>query len=270
MEADLTTLGKIIGGGLPVAAYGGSATIMDRVAPLGPVYQAGTLAGNPLAMRAGIATLDQLSAPGLYERIEKLAATLVTGIREALRTEKIPGHLNAIGSLATLFSPRVPSTIILTQKVRHEALHQYCNMPNAAYSLLRSLKLLYLRRSQRIRYRSCRESSQESLDKSLRLKRNGPCPKSKSTVMESTEIIHWFARVQTISILANLWQSPPRWSSRPHRRGSVNAQAIDVWATIARTSVCMRFAAAHLLGTVTTLDKEKLLLREISNELSAT
>jgi len=108
MEADLTTLGKIIGGGLPVAAYGGSATIMDRVAPLGPVYQAGTLAGNPLAMRAGIATLDQLSAPGLYERIEKLAATLVTGIREALRTERIPGHLNAIGSLATLFFTQDP------------------------------------------------------------------------------------------------------------------------------------------------------------------
>jgi glutamate-1-semialdehyde 2,1-aminomutase len=108
IEADLTTLGKIIGGGLPVAAYGGSATIMDRVAPLGPVYQAGTLAGNPLAMRAGIATLDQLSAPGLYERIEKLAATLVTGIREALREEKIPGHLNAIGSLATLFFTQDP------------------------------------------------------------------------------------------------------------------------------------------------------------------
>jgi glutamate-1-semialdehyde 2,1-aminomutase len=103
IEADLTTLGKIIGGGLPVAAYGGSAVIMDRVAPLGPVYQAGTLAGNPLAMRAGIATLDQLSAPGLYERIEKLAAKLVASIRETLRAEKIPGHVNAIGSLATLF-----------------------------------------------------------------------------------------------------------------------------------------------------------------------
>ena len=103
IEADLTTLGKIIGGGLPVAAYGGSATIMDRVAPLGPVYQAGTLAGNPLAMRAGIATLDQLSASGLYERIERLASTLVGAIREALRAEKIAGHVNAIGSLATLF-----------------------------------------------------------------------------------------------------------------------------------------------------------------------
>jgi glutamate-1-semialdehyde 2,1-aminomutase len=103
IEADLTTLGKIIGGGLPAAAYGGSAAIMDRVAPLGPVYQAGTLAGNPLAMRAGIATLEQLSAPGVYERIEKLAATLAGSIRETLRVEKISGHVNAIGSLATLF-----------------------------------------------------------------------------------------------------------------------------------------------------------------------
>ncbi len=103
IEADLTTLGKIIGGGLPVAAYGGNAAIMDRVAPLGPVYQAGTLAGNPLAMRAGIATLDQLSTPGLYEHIEKLAATLVGAVRETLRAEKIAGHVNAIGSLATLF-----------------------------------------------------------------------------------------------------------------------------------------------------------------------
>jgi glutamate-1-semialdehyde 2,1-aminomutase len=81
---------------------------MDRVAPLGPVYQAGTLAGNPLAMRAGIATLDQLSAPGLYERIEKLAATLVAAIRETLRAEKIAGHVNAIGSLATLFFTQQP------------------------------------------------------------------------------------------------------------------------------------------------------------------
>jgi glutamate-1-semialdehyde 2,1-aminomutase len=103
IAADLTTLGKIIGGGLPVASYGGRAEIMDRVAPLGPVYQAGTLAGNPLAMRAGIATLDQLSAPGLYERIEKLAATLVGKIRETIQAEKIPAQINSIGSLATLF-----------------------------------------------------------------------------------------------------------------------------------------------------------------------
>src|ERR1051326_6622798 len=108
IQADLTTLGKIIGGGLPVAAYGGSVAIMDRVAPLGPVYQAGTLAGNPLAMRAGIATLDQLSAAGLYERIQKLATILVMGIRQALRAENIPGQVNAIGSLATLFFAQDP------------------------------------------------------------------------------------------------------------------------------------------------------------------
>src|SRR3989449_367879 len=108
IEADLTTLGKIIGGGVPVAAYGGGAEIMDRVAPLGPVYQAGTLAGNPLAMRAGIATLDPLSAPGLYERIERLSATLVTAIRKTIQSEKLPAHVNAIGSLATLFFTQDP------------------------------------------------------------------------------------------------------------------------------------------------------------------
>jgi glutamate-1-semialdehyde 2,1-aminomutase len=110
IEADLTTLGKIIGGGLPVAAYGGSAAIMDRVAPLGPVYQAGTLAGNPLAMRAGIATLEQLSAPGLYERIEKLAATFVAALRETIKAEQIPAQVNAIGSLATVFFSQHPVT----------------------------------------------------------------------------------------------------------------------------------------------------------------
>src|SRR2546422_372614 len=108
IEADLTTLGKIIGGGVPVAAYGGAGAIVDHLAPLGPVYQAGTLAGNPLAMRAGIATLDPLSAPGLYERIEKLAATLVAAIRETIQSEELPAHVNAIGSLATLFFTQDP------------------------------------------------------------------------------------------------------------------------------------------------------------------
>jgi len=108
IEADLTTFGKIIGGGLPVAAYGGTAEIMDRVAPLGPVYQAGTLSGNPLAMRAGIATLDQLNKPGLYERIEKLSSAFVAGLREILRKEKIPAQVNAIASLSTLFFTETP------------------------------------------------------------------------------------------------------------------------------------------------------------------
>ena len=103
VQADLTTLGKIIGGGLPVAAYGGSAEIMNHVAPLGPVYQAGTLAGNPLAMSAGLATLKHLTHAGLYEDINEQARRLVAGMRQALAETGIPGQVNATGSLATLF-----------------------------------------------------------------------------------------------------------------------------------------------------------------------
>ncbi|HTT32179.1 MAG TPA: glutamate-1-semialdehyde 2,1-aminomutase [Methylomirabilota bacterium] len=103
IEADLTTLGKIIGGGVPVAAYGGRAELMNHVAPLGPVYQAGTLAGNPLAMRAGIAALKQLDKPGLYDEMTQLARQLVFGLRAELADAGIPAQINAIGSLATIF-----------------------------------------------------------------------------------------------------------------------------------------------------------------------
>jgi glutamate-1-semialdehyde 2,1-aminomutase len=103
VEADLTTFGKIIGGGVPVAAYGGRAELMNNVAPLGPVYQAGTLAGNPLAMSAGIATLKQLAAPGFYEAIEKRARRLADGLRGAAEKVGVAAQVNAIGSLATLF-----------------------------------------------------------------------------------------------------------------------------------------------------------------------
>src|SRR5882724_2635864 len=102
-DADITTLGKIIGGGLPVAAYGGSAELMNNVAPVGQIYQAGTLAGNPLAMAAGIATLKQLSVDGLYHRIAQHADRLATGLRKALVDTKIPGQINSTGSLSTLF-----------------------------------------------------------------------------------------------------------------------------------------------------------------------
>jgi glutamate-1-semialdehyde 2,1-aminomutase len=103
VEADLTILGKVIGGGLPVAAYGGPAELMNHVAPLGPIYQAGTLAGNPLAMSAGIATLKQLSAPGLYHAIAEKTDRLASGLRRALTDSKIPGQVNSTGSLSTLF-----------------------------------------------------------------------------------------------------------------------------------------------------------------------
>jgi glutamate-1-semialdehyde 2,1-aminomutase len=108
VEADLTTLGKIIGGGLPVAAYGGRAEIMNHVAPLGPVYQAGTLAGNPLAMAAGIATLKQLAGHGLYTKINERAPRLVEGLRAALAESGVAGQVNAMGSLATLFFTPAP------------------------------------------------------------------------------------------------------------------------------------------------------------------
>jgi glutamate-1-semialdehyde 2,1-aminomutase len=103
VDADLTTLGKIIGGGLPCAAYGGCADLMNHIAPLGPVYQAGTLAGNPLAMAAGIATLKQLSAEGLYHRIAEQGDRLASGLRKALADANIPGQVNNSGSLSTLF-----------------------------------------------------------------------------------------------------------------------------------------------------------------------
>src|SRR5205809_955753 len=103
VEADLTTLGKIIGGGVPVAAYGGRAELMNHVAPLGPVYQAGTLAGNPLAMRAGIAALKQLAEPRLYEEMTQLARRLVFGPRAERAAAGIPAQVNAIGSLSTVF-----------------------------------------------------------------------------------------------------------------------------------------------------------------------
>ena len=96
-------MGKIIGGGVPVAAYAGRAELMNNVAPLGPVYQAGTLAGNPLAMRAGIATLNELSKPGVYEGIDELAKKLVAGLRKALSDAGIPAQINSIGSLSTIF-----------------------------------------------------------------------------------------------------------------------------------------------------------------------
>jgi glutamate-1-semialdehyde 2,1-aminomutase len=110
VDADLTTLGKIIGGGLPVAAYGGRAALMNHVAPLGPVYQGGTLAGNPLAMRAGLATLKQLVAPRFYEELNRKAERLVAGLRAAVAQSKIPATINSIASLSTIFFNSEPVT----------------------------------------------------------------------------------------------------------------------------------------------------------------
>jgi len=107
MKPDLTCLGKIVGGGMPLALYGGRADVMRNVAPLGPVYQAGTLSGNPVAVSAGLATLDELS-PELYEKLDALGSRLQTGLERALRDGNTPGVVQRVGSMLTLFFHRGP------------------------------------------------------------------------------------------------------------------------------------------------------------------
>ncbi|MCH8190099.1 MAG: glutamate-1-semialdehyde 2,1-aminomutase [Chloroflexi bacterium] len=107
---DLTCLGKIIGGGLPVAAYGGRRDIMEMVAPLGPAYQAGTLSGNPLAMSAGIATLKALAEPGVYDRLEQAGARLEAGLRSAAEDSEQSIYIARLGSVLTAFFTPGPVT----------------------------------------------------------------------------------------------------------------------------------------------------------------
>src|SRR6202042_2691095 len=112
IRPDLTTLGKIIGGGLPVGAYGGPSEIMDLVAPLGPMYQAGTLSGNPLAMAAGCATLKHLRdhKQEIYLRIDKLSGELVEGVATAAKSAGVPLCYNRVGSMFTWFFTDGPVT----------------------------------------------------------------------------------------------------------------------------------------------------------------
>jgi glutamate-1-semialdehyde 2,1-aminomutase len=103
ISPDLTTLGKIIGGGLPVGAYGGKRDIMAQIAPQGPVYQAGTLSGNPLAMAAGIATLEQIKQPGFYEALDDVSEMLIDGLEAAIQRTGIKARAGRVGSMAGLF-----------------------------------------------------------------------------------------------------------------------------------------------------------------------
>jgi len=110
VRPDLTCLGKIIGGGLPVGAYGGRRDLMEHVAPLGSVYQAGTLSGNPLAVSAGIATLRALAEPAAYARLEQLGRTLEAGIMDAAARARVPLTVNRVGSMLTAFFTDGPVT----------------------------------------------------------------------------------------------------------------------------------------------------------------
>ena len=105
---DLTTLGKIIGGGLPVGAYGGKREIMLRMAPAGDVYQAGTLSGNPLAMSAGLAMLEIVSRDGFYRELEEKADYLAAGLEEAARAAAVDVAMNRIGSMGSGFFTSQP------------------------------------------------------------------------------------------------------------------------------------------------------------------
>jgi glutamate-1-semialdehyde 2,1-aminomutase len=124
LAPDLSCFGKVIGGGLPVGAYGGRADLMDRVAPQGPMYQAGTLSGNPLAMRAGITVLDLLSEPGVYERLEATSARLDAGLRAAAHDSGVPVQANRVGSMLTAF--------FADQPVRDEQTAQRSDKPRYA------------------------------------------------------------------------------------------------------------------------------------------
>jgi glutamate-1-semialdehyde 2,1-aminomutase len=107
IDPDLTCLGKIIGGGLPVGAYGGRADIMSKIAPAGPVYQAGTLSGNPVAMTAGLWALKNL-VPTLYRNLARRGAALAAGLADAARDTNVPLQVNAFGSLLTPFFTSTP------------------------------------------------------------------------------------------------------------------------------------------------------------------
>jgi glutamate-1-semialdehyde 2,1-aminomutase len=110
IQPDLTTLGKVIGGGLPVGAYGGRADIMQMIAPSGPVYQAGTLSGNPLAMAAGITTLEVLKRPGTWQSLENSTSVLTKGIGQAAESAGIPIWGNRVGTMFATFFTETPVT----------------------------------------------------------------------------------------------------------------------------------------------------------------
>lgn len=142
VTADITTLGKVVGGGMPLAAYGGRRDILERIAPAGPIYQAGTLSGNPVATAAGIATLRALDRPGAYAELEGKARRLEEGLRPALARAPFPTCYQRVGSMATLFFARGPVHSLddlkdvrtdLYAKLFHAALARGIYLPPSQY-----------------------------------------------------------------------------------------------------------------------------------------
>lgn len=121
IKPDLTTLGKVIGGGMPVGAFGGKKEVMDYIAPVGPVYQAGTLSGNPVAMSAGLAALQQLSTPGLYDQLYQHVDTLLNGLQERADRAGVPMTTNRAGSMFGFFFTTEPEVTTYAQATQ-------CNM----------------------------------------------------------------------------------------------------------------------------------------------
>jgi len=134
---DLTTLGKVIGGGLPVGAFGGRKEIMDCLAPDGPVYQAGTLSGNPLAVAAGLATLEQISKPGFHEQLSKQTDKLLTGLQERADFAGVPFTTNQIGAMfGCFFSDEKPINCfdqVMACNLEHFRLFFHTMLDNGVY-----------------------------------------------------------------------------------------------------------------------------------------
>jgi glutamate-1-semialdehyde 2,1-aminomutase len=129
---DITTLGKIIGGGFPVGAYGGKSDIMSHVSPDGPVYQAGTLSGNPVAMAAGLKTIQLLQQENTYDTLENISAQLEDGMRDNLKTTGVPGQINRVGSMfCQYFSEKPVNNFKDAQNSDRDKFNQYfSNMLN--------------------------------------------------------------------------------------------------------------------------------------------
>lgn len=134
IQPDLTCLGKILGGGLPIGAYGGKKSLIDLVSPLGPIYQAGTLSGNPLAMACGCKTLEILTQKNIYDQLQEKTDRLLSGIQEIIKAKKIAAQIQSQGSMWTLFfNPNPVTNFTEAKKFFHKALERGIYLPPSQF-----------------------------------------------------------------------------------------------------------------------------------------